>query len=126
MKAQSDINRTLDAIDAHFPIALGSVCVPCGEQCTRIEHGQVERGTVAKFANIHIAAEDSWRACTEFSVPGRGNAHHSTDWPGERMDAASIDLEEFGRGHSGANLSTTGINTLKMNRIAGIDADSRR
>jgi hypothetical protein len=78
-KAQRYFRGAFDAVDADFTVTLGGVRVPGGEQGALVEYGQVERGSGAELAYVHVAAEGAGRAGSELTVFSRGNAHHSTE-----------------------------------------------
>ena len=78
-KAQRHFRRALDAVDADFAVALGSVRVPGRKQGARVQYRQVERGSGAKLAHVHVAAEGARGAGAELAVFRRGNAHHSAE-----------------------------------------------
>ena len=78
-KAQRDFRGALDAVDADFAVTLGGVRVAGGKQGARVEYRQVECGSGAKLAYVHVAAEGARGPGSEFAVFGRGNAHHSTE-----------------------------------------------
>ena len=107
-EAEGGIKGALDAVDADFAVTLGSVAVAATEEGTRGEHGEVEFGSGAEFADVEIAAEVAGRAGAEGAVFSAGDAHHSEkraegeDGGGEGAGDifVKLPLEEIGVGEA--------------------------
>src|ERR1700728_4463966 len=79
MKAQSHVERAFDAVDANLAVALGGVTVSAGEECARIEDRQVELGSAAEVADVHVAAESAGRTRANFAIDRGSDAHDSAE-----------------------------------------------
>jgi len=78
-EAEGGVGGAFDAIDADFAIALSGVGVAGGEESGWVEDGQVEGGSGAEIADVHVAAERAGWAGAEFAGLGGGDAHDAAE-----------------------------------------------
>jgi len=80
LKAEGDFGGAFDAVDRDFAVALRGVCVAGGKQRAGVQDGKIESGAGTEFADVHIAAKDSWRTRAKLAVFRLGNAHYAAEW----------------------------------------------
>ena len=79
VKSQRHISRALDAVDADLAVSLRGVGISCRKERAVIQHRQIQPGTRAQLAYVHIAAKDARRAGAKFAIFCRRHSHHSAE-----------------------------------------------